>query len=161
MRTLHLALAGALTLGLSTPAAAEVWLKSWDAKGNPVQLRDLRGKVVALTFASRHTQEEATEVNDTLSENAGDDFQVLSVVDMMDIPDMGRGTARKKIAESDKPGLQHVVDDRGSLKRGFSTDPSRRVDILLIDKKGELRGRYNGLYELKAAQKEIEELRNE
>jgi hypothetical protein len=163
MRWLHVTFAGALSLCLATPASAEVWLKSWDAHGNPVQLKDMRGKVVALTFASRHVQEEATEVNDTLSQlpGAGDDVQVLSVVDMMDIPDVGRGTALKRIAQSDRPGLQHVVDDRGSLKRGFGTDPSHKVDILVIDKKGDLRGRYNGLYEIDAAEKKIDELRKE
>jgi hypothetical protein len=161
MRTLHSTLAGLLALCLAIPASAEVWLKSWDAHGNPVQLKDMRGKVVALTFVSRHVREEATEVNDTLAEQAGNDFQVLSVVDMMDIPEVGRGTALKRIAESDRPGLEHLVDDRGSLKRGFATDPAHKVDILVIDKKGDLRGRYNGLYEMDAAQKKIEELRKE
>jgi hypothetical protein len=154
-------LAGALSLVPAPRASAEVWLKSWDAHGNAVELREYRGKVVALTFASRHTQEEATEVNDTLAENAGDDYQVLSVVDMADIPDFGRGSARKRIAEADRPGLQHLVDDRSRLGRAFGTDPRKEVEILVIDKNGDLRGRFDGLRDLAAAQKRIDELRKE
>lgn len=166
MRVLRPALLLVAILGLSTLAGrtadAEVWLKSWDARGNPIQLRDLRGKVVAVTFGSRHVQDEITEVNDTLVAQAGDDFEVLCVVDMMDIPDVGRGTAKKRIADADKPGvLQHLVDDKGSLKRAFEADPRSRVDILLIDKRGELRGHFRGLNELEAATKKVQELRAE
>jgi hypothetical protein len=165
MRTLRLTLAAVLACGLATAhprvAAAEVWLKSWDAHGNPIELREYRGKVVALTFASKHTQDEATEVNDELADLAGDDFQVVSVVDMADIPEFGRGSARKKIWEADRPGLQHLVDDRSRLGPAFGVDPKRQVEILVIDKNGELRGRYDGLRELPAAQKQIQDLRKQ
>src|SRR5690242_15861138 len=124
MRKLVVALA--VVCGLSSLARAEVWLKSYDAHGRPVELRDLRGKVVALTFASKETRDEATEVNDELADLAGDDAVVLCVVDLENVPDFGRGTARKKIAESDRPGLQHVVDEHGALPRAFGVDARSR-----------------------------------
>ena len=166
MRTLRLTLAilvGA-SLGALSPrarGAEEVWLRSWDAHGRPVSLADMRGKVVALTFAGKKTRDEATEINDELSAKAGQDFEVLSSVDLEDIPDFGRGTARKKIAEADVPGaLEHVVDAKGQLRRSFNA-PMDHVTILVIDKRGELRGRYEGLAELQQAEKQIEELRSE
>jgi hypothetical protein len=160
MRT---ALVVAFVFGVSSAATAETWLKSWDAHGRSVQLSDYRGKVVALTFAGKHTRDEATEVNDELAELAGDDAVVLSAVDLEDVPDFGKGTARKKIAESDRPGvLQHVVDDRGTLARAFNADPKQSVAILVIDKNGELRGRFeNGLRDLPQAEKLIRELKDE
>lgn len=159
MRT---ALVVAFVFGLSSAATAETWLKSWDAHGRAVQLSDYRGKVVALTFAGKHTRDEATEVNDELADLAGDDAAVLCVVDLEDVPDFGKGTARKKIAESDKPGLQHVVDERGSLPRAFNVDPKQHVAILVIDKNGDLRGRFEGgLRELPQAEKLITQLKEE
>jgi len=152
----------ALVLGLSSVASAETWLKSWDAHGRPVELRDFRGKVVALTFASKGTRDEVTEVNDELADLAGDSAEVLCVVDLEDVPEFGKGTARKKIAESDKPGLiQHVVDERGSLPRAFNVDARKKVGILVIDKNGELRGRFDGLRDLEKAQKLVEQLKDE
>jgi hypothetical protein len=158
MRT---ALVVAFVFGLSSAATAETWLKSWDAHGRPVALSDYRGKVVALTFAGKHTRDEATEVNDELSDLSGDDAAVLCVVDLEDIPEFGKGTARKKIADSDKPGLQHVVDERGALPRAFNVDPRQHVSILVIDKNGDLRGRFDGLRELPQAEKLIKELKEE
>jgi len=157
----RVALALAFLLAVTAGASAEVWLKSWDAHGRPVELRDLRGKVVALTFASKHTRDEATEVNEELADLSDDDAQVLSVVDLEDVPDFGRGTARKRIAESDRPGLQHVVDERGSLPRAFGVDATRRVAILVIDKSGELRGRFDGLRDIQQAERLIEQLKKE
>ena len=153
-----------LLLGVPAVRAAEeqVWLRSFDAGGQPYDLSAERGRVVALTFASRHTRDEAEEVNDTLSAQAGEDFQVVSVVDFMDVPQIGRGSARKQVAQHDRPGrIQFLVDDTGQLKRSFHVDPRSRVDILVIDQHGVLRGRYAGIGQLDDALREIDQLRKE
>jgi hypothetical protein len=157
-----LALMLALAFSLAHVAQAATWLRSWDAHGRPFDLRSLRGKVVALTFGGRHTQDEVTEVNDELAQEAGRDFQVLCVVDLTEVPGVGRGGALKKIAEADRPGeLEHLVDDHGSLRRPFEVSPDERVDILILDKNGDLRARYVGLREVPDALKKIAELRAE
>jgi hypothetical protein len=160
MRTLRLVLAVVLTLGLSSIAGAEVWLNSKDAQGHPFSLGDLRGKIVALTFAGRHTEDDATEINDELANGAGGDMEVVCVVDLSTVPHVGHKTALKRITESDRPGvLQHLVDERGSLHQSFDVRPDARVDILIIDKNGELAGRYQGLQGVPEAKKKIAELR--
>lgn len=123
-----------------------VWLHGFDGQGRTFDLRSLRGQVVVLTFGSRATRDEVSEVNDALSNLAEPGrVRVVSVVDMEGIPGYANNMARRKIAESDKEGrLQHVVDDGGALKRAFGVDPQRQVDIFVIDKSGALKGRFIG-----------------
>jgi hypothetical protein len=143
-------------------ADEQVWLRSFDATGQPYDLSSERGRVVALTFASRHMRDEAEEVNDALSARAGEDFQVVSVVDFTDVPQIGWGSAKKQVARHDRPGrIQFLVDETGQLKHAFRVDPRSRVDILVIDQQGILRGRYAGLRQLDDAVREIERLRHD
>jgi hypothetical protein len=159
MRTWTVSLA--VAAALCGVASAEVSLKSSDARGRPVQLKDYRGKVVAVTFASKETRDESTEVNDELATLSDRDALVLSVVDMESIPHFGRKTAFKKIARSDRPGLQHVVDEHGEVAHSFGVDPRSQVAILIVDKNGGLRGRFDGLRELPQAQHLMEQLKQE
>lgn len=146
---------------LASPALADVVrLHARDGRGNPFSLESQRGKIVALTFGSKSTKDEAKRVNDRLAEHAGNDFEVVSVVDFEDIPDVAKGMARDKVAKSDRPGkMQHVVDPDGEIARSLHVDAKSHVDILVLDKRGVVRGRYNGERDLPLAQKKISELR--
>jgi hypothetical protein len=129
-----------------------------DGRGRQFHFEKTRGKVVALTFGSRNTQQEARLVNEDLRRRAGRDFTVVSVVDFEGIPVGGRDMARRKVMESDKFGLKHLVDDDGSLAKELGARPTQAVDIFVIDRDGRLVGRYDE-DSLKAAEQQIETLR--
>jgi len=137
------------------------WLHGFDARGREITLGSLRGQVVAITFVGRHTRDEATYINDDLQRLAEPGrMTVVSVVDLEDVPHIGHNTALSKIAESDRPGLMHLVDESGRLKQGFGVDPAHRVTILVLDRDGAVRGRFDGEAGLPAALKLIEQLKS-
>jgi hypothetical protein len=147
-RLLGAALALVLALA-SLRAAAEpqyAWLRGWDARGHSFDLSSLRGQVVALTFVSRETRDEATDINDELSQHARPgDVTVVSVVDLEDVPQIGRKSAHKKIAESELPGrLRFVVDPNGALAASFRVDARHEVPIFVIGRDGQVLGRFSG-----------------
>ena len=153
----------ALALAISTPGFADVgpmvWLKGWDGRGQAFDLQSVRGRFVALTFCSRWTKDEAAKVHGALSGRG--DVLVVSVVDFAGVPNFARGYARRKIAEHDQQGrILHLVDEQGGLKRAFQTDPERRVDILVIDRDGSLKGRFSGEKQVPDALRLIDQLRS-
>ena len=154
------ALSYTVTAAVEEPQYA--WLHGFDARGNQITLGSMRGQVVALTFVGRNTREEAEAINEELGRLVEPGrMSVISVVDLEDVPSIGHGMALHKIAESDRPGLIHLVDDAGRLKDAFHVDPTRRVSILVLDRQGQLRGRFEGEMQLPAAIKLIHELEAE
>jgi hypothetical protein len=142
------------------PPVEYAWLSALDAHGRPVSLGDYRGQVVALTFASRETRDESTDINDELTELAKPgNMTVLSVVSLESVPGIGMGMARGKIAESDRPGLLHLVDEHGALKGAFHVEPKKDVDIFVIDRDGAVRGHFVGEAGLPAAVRLIKDLK--
>jgi hypothetical protein len=151
----------ALSFSLTAARAQgeHAWLHAYDARGRSVSLGQFRGQVVALTFVGRGTRDVATDINDELSSRAQPGrMTVLSVVDLEDIPSFGRHTALDKIADSDRPGLTHVVDGAGKLSQSFHVDPKHRVTIFVVDKEGVVRGRFEDEAGLPAALRLIEQL---
>jgi hypothetical protein len=141
-------------------ASAPVAIRGRDGLGRAFDLVDLRGRIVAVTFASRYTRKEASKVNDALSaEGAGGDVAVVSVIDLVGVPTFAHGYARRKAAEADRDGrVRHLVDD-GELRERFGARPAERVDILIIGRDGSLKGRYAGERELEAALRHVQTLR--
>jgi len=131
-------------------------LSAADGRGQSFDLSSLRGNVVAVTFVSRYTQDEAIRVNDALG--ARSDVKVVSVVDFAGIPGFVHGYAKKKVAESDGR-VMHLCDERGALKRQFGAHPDKHVDIFIVDREGGLRGRFEGQQQLEAALRLLDELR--
>jgi hypothetical protein len=138
-----------------------VWLRAQDGHGRPFDLQRVRGQVVALTFASRYTRDEADRVHAALLNHAAEgDMVVVNVVDLMGIPGIFHGYARRKAAEHDREGrIIHVVDEEGELRRNFQVDPRKRVDILVLDREGTLRGRFAGAGQLEDAIRLVDQLR--
>jgi hypothetical protein len=155
----------ALLLAAATVAGASarqlVWLRGCDGRGRPFDLLQLRGQVVALTFASRYTRDEGAAINNALVARAnGGDLEVVSVVDLVGVPSLFQGYAKRKIAEHDQEGrIRHLIDEQGRLRRAFQVQPDKRVDILIIDRQGALRGRYTGRQQLDEAFRLIDQLR--
>jgi hypothetical protein len=129
-------------------AGEPICLRAVDARGRFFDLVEARGRPVAITFASRYTQNEAARVNAAF---VGRDVFVVTVVDLVGVPSLFHGYARRKAAEHDGARVRHVVDGDGRLRRAFAADPARRVDILIVDGDGELSGRFVGAAQLDAA----------
>jgi hypothetical protein len=138
-----------------------VWLRAWDGHGRPFDLQQVRGQLVALTFGSRYTRDEAARINETLASHAlGGDLIVISIVDLAGVPSFAHGYAKRKVAEHDQQGrIQFLIDEQGRLKQAFKADPQRRVDILVLDRDGALRGRFVGRQQVEDAVRLIDELR--
>jgi hypothetical protein len=139
----------ALVILIAGAAAAErqfAWLRGWDGHGRAFDLASLRGQVVVLTFASKATRDEASDINDELIKHAvPGDVSVVSVIDLEDIPGFGYKTARKRIADADQPGLiHHLVDEHGALRRSFRVDPLHEVPIFVIGRDGAVLGQFTG-----------------
>jgi hypothetical protein len=161
VRSVVLALALFVT---STSLASDhprVWLHGWNSNGQPFDLTSLRGQVVAVTFCSRYTKDEAARIHDALMSRAANGLMsVVSVVDFAGVPGFAHGYARRKIAEHDQAGrLLHLVDEQGNLKHAFQTDPEHRVDILIVDRDGSLRGRFRGENQVADALRLLDALR--
>jgi hypothetical protein len=153
---------GVALLGFARPASARslVMLNGADSHGRPFDLRSLRGEVVAVTFTSRYTQNEAHKINEALRARTGDDFAVVTVVNLVGVPSLFHGYAKRRISEEQaKTHVRHVVDENDRLKQEFNVDPAKRVDILVIDKDGTLRGRFTGEKQLQDAVRLIDQLR--
>ncbi len=152
----------ALVLGAAGGAFAArqyAWLRGWDSHGRPFDLASLRGQIVLLTFAAKNTRDEATDINDQLAEKAKPgEISVVSVVDLENVPDYGHGVARKKIRESDQPGLHHLVDDNGALRRSFHVDPRKQVDIFVVGRDGAVLGHFVGESGVQEALKLVDSL---
>ena len=136
--TLTLALASFST---ANAQGALVSLRGLDARGQAFDLSQLRGKVVAITFTSRYTQDEATRVHAKLSGLS--DVQVVSIVDFMGIPAIAHGYARRKVAEADGR-VMHLCDEKSALHGSFGARPDKQVDIFIIDRDGGMRGHFVG-----------------
>ena len=137
-----------------------VWLNGSDSHGRPFDLRTLRGQVVALTFTSRYTKDEAHKINSALGARVDHNFSVVTVVDLVGVPSLFHGYAKRRIADEENRGpIRHVVDEGGRIKQSFGVEPDKRVDILVIDQQGELRGRFCGERQLVDAERLIDQLR--
>jgi hypothetical protein len=138
-----------------------VALRGHDGHGRHFDLSSMRGQVVAVTFASRFTRSEADRVNNALMSHAAEgDMMVINVVDFGGIPSLFHGYARRKAAEHDQPGkIYHLADESGEIRRQFQVEPGKRVDILVIDRDGSLRGRFSGSGQVDEAARLVDQLR--
>ena len=145
MRTLALL----VTLAVAAPAFATPTIN--DANGQSYALDGVRGRPVALIVTSRYTRKDAERINDALTPLAGH-VEVITAVDFMGIPGLFHGYARRKIREAQTRSPIHMlVDEHGQWRRFFGVAPDKRVDILVLDRDGMLRGRFAGPKEIHAA----------
>lgn len=146
-----------VALAYAAPAHADppapIRLCGHDGHGRAFDLASTRGHVVALTFASRYTARQADQIHEALLRRSGSGaLIVVDVVDLDGVPSLFQGYARRRVAEHDRPGrVLHLIDDGGVLRRQLGADPMRRVDILILDRRGALRGRFVGPGGLPAA----------
>jgi hypothetical protein len=74
---------------------------------------------------------------------------VVSVVDLRDVAHIANTLAIKQIRKSDRTGkILHILDKDGRIACGFGIDPSRNVDMILVDRHGQLLGRFAGVEQL-------------
>jgi hypothetical protein len=124
-----------------------------DGLGHPFRLDETRGGLVAVTLASRYTRHEAERVNAYFEPLAARGaLHVVSVIDFMGIPSLFHGYARRRIADAARRSpIRFIVDEEGRWRSFFQARPESRVDVILIDRDGNLRGHFAGEAELAAA----------
>jgi hypothetical protein len=123
-----------------------------DPNGAPYALAASRGRPIALIVVSRYTRKDAERINDVLTPIAGNNVEVITAVDFMGIPGLFHGYARRKIREAQSHSrIRMLVDEHGQWRRWFGVAPDKRVDILVLDRSGMLRGRFSGPKEAHAA----------
>ena len=123
-----------------------------DPNGHPFTLAASRGRPVALIVVSRYTRKDAERINVALTPLARRNVDVITAVDFMGIPGLFHGYARRKIREAQtRSPIRMLVDEHGQWRRFFGVAPDKRVDILVLDRAGVLRGRFAGPKEVHAA----------
>jgi hypothetical protein len=135
----------------------QITLRGADARGQWFDVASERGHLVAITFASRTTADDARTINDALANHG---VFVVSVVDLRDVPRIAHNLALKKIRKSDRPGkMLHLVDSDGHISRQLGVDPRRQVDVILVDRAGQMLGRFAGVEELGEIEQRIDHAR--
>lgn len=131
-----------------------------------------RGNVVVIVVVSRYTQKESYFVSWKLGTRLRDgDFRMMTVIDFIGIPRFGfiYDIARKRIlketsqsnAELAKHGvspIEYICDMKETLRDKLNADPRHRVDVIVLDKTGQLRGHFDGGKDIDKAIKLIDEL---
>lgn len=160
MRSFIFSLAFVSCVGIASLALAlPVCISGTSAQGHAFRLDDDRGRVVAITLVSRYTRKELERINAALVSELGPDVKMVTVVDFMGIPRLFHGYARRKVVEGTlHTPVQFLVDDRGSWRTALGAAPDKRVDIIVIDRDGELRGHFVGAGEIEPARRLIREL---
>ncbi len=157
---LHLLLP-VLLVRAATALATPVELAGTDVNGHPLDLTKLRDQVVVVDIASRYTEAEATHVNQALAPLVRPGrVVVVSVVDMMGIPDTMFEYVQKRVIDSSLGSpIVYLVDLAGQWRAALALDPSRHVGMVVIDRRGEVRGRYASDEELPALMHLVAQLR--
>jgi hypothetical protein len=160
VRAIIVTLAFALCNTLAGSALAlPVRIGGDSAQGHAISLDDYRGRVVAITLVSRYTRKELERVNAALVGEIGPDVTMMTVVDFIGIPRLFHGYARRKVAEgAAHTVVQFLVDDRGSWRMALDAAPDKRVDIIVLDREGELRGHFVGVSDIERARRLIRDL---
>lgn len=122
----------------------------------------LHGNVVVITVVSRYTEKESYFVNWKLGTRLRDgDFRMLTVIDFIGIPRFGfiYNIARKRISkETAGSQVEFICDTTEKIRDVLHADPRHRVDIIVLDRNGMIRGHFNGAQEIEQALKLIDEL---
>lgn len=162
MKAVHVALLALVTIASAARADQLALLRAVDAHGQPLDPAKLRGEVVAVTFCSRYTQREVGAINERLQAAARPgDTEVISVIDFEGIPRLFHDYARRRVRESEQKGggVKHLIDEQGKLKHLFDADPRRRIDILVLDREGNVRGHFIGAGQVDDAMRLMNDLR--
>jgi hypothetical protein len=130
-----------------------------------VQSDKYLGNVVVITVVSRYTEKESYYVNwrlgTRLRDNDNSNLQMITIIDFIGIPRFGLiyDYARKRILkETAGSPVKYICDTTEKLRTQLSADPRHRVDIIVLDKTGEVRGHFAGSKDIDAAIKLIDEL---
>lgn len=149
-------------------------IRAASSDGEWIQSDSLRGNVVVVTVVSRYTEKESYYVNWRLGTRLRDgDFRMITVIDFIGIPrfgfiyDYARKRILKETTRSNNELKQHgiapikyICDMKEMLRRPLNADPRHRVDIIILDKTGEIRGHFHGAQQIDAAIKLIDQLVN-
>ncbi len=127
-----------------------------------IQSDHLRGQVLVITIVSRYTEKDSYYVNAKLGTRLKDkDLNMITIIDFIGIPHWGiiYDYARKRILkETANSPVKYICDTTDRLRTALHADPKHRVDIIVLDKAGEIRGHFFGVKDVDNAIKLIDEL---
>jgi hypothetical protein len=137
------------------------------------QTDKLHGNVVVITVVSRYTKKESYFVNWKISSKLinNKNLKMMTVIDFIGIPHSGfvynyarhriiNETSRvnnQLIMQGASP-IEYICDVSETLRNTLNADPRHRVDIIILDKNGEVRGHFYGASGIADAIKLIEQL---
>jgi len=113
------------------------------------------GSIVVIVSMSRYTEREAREVNWSLTRLGG--VKLFTIVDFAGIPHFLYNYARHRIIRKIRRS-EVICDFDQRLSSQLNTDPRHRVDIIVLNKDGEIRGHFKGAVEINSVIKLIDEL---
>lgn len=137
----------------STSLAQKVDLQGPDAVWNWHKTADDLGKVTVITIVSRYTEKESYKVNGALELrlNEKKDFKLFTVIDFVGIPKMFWNFARHRIVKETRHSNADFICDAPDMhfpqkpwREILGADPVHRVDILILDKQGNVRYHLQG-----------------
>ncbi len=158
------AIALVCSAAISLPWAEELGtpsrLRARDAHGHLFDIADFDGQVVVLTVASRKTAHEARTISSRLSSVVSPGrVAVVALVNLESVPWFAIRYAKRRVAEEAAHSRFIVLPDEGGrLCRRLAV---RGAEILLFDRRGQLRYRFRGTTELEQALQTVEELQQE
>jgi len=119
------------------------------------------GNVVVITVYSRYTERSGRQVNWELTKRLGGNAKFFTVIDFIGIPHFLFNFARNRIAKKMRGSIEVICDTTGKLRKQLNAEPRNRVDVVILDRKGEIRGHFNGIREIEPAIKLVNELTRE
>jgi hypothetical protein len=153
-------IACALSVMGSPARGAPLTIVGTDARGGAVRIDEHRGRVVLITLVSRYTRGELEKINAALAGELGTQVRLFTVVDFVGIPRLFHGYARRKVAESEaRTPARLLVDDRGAWRSALGAVPDKRVDIIVLDAGGEVRGHFVGVHQVEEVRRLVRALR--
>ena len=141
-----------LALSGSVASADPLHLEAPDSHGAIWRVDAAHGRPVAIALTSRYSRREAERVNAVLEPLAGGNATIVCIIDFGGIPSLFHNYARHKVAEAAaRSPIVFLVDEHSRLREPLHSHPERRVDILVLDGTGQLRGHFTGESQLSAA----------
>ena len=120
----------------STAMALQMGEKAPDFKlndqfGKTWELSELSGKVVVVVAANKDSGRDMGPWFDNLKSAYGDKIRLLGLMDLHNIPAIGRGIAKSRIRKETKDPL--MLDFKGSIGKAYQTNSKTPV-VVVIDK---------------------------
>lgn len=118
-----------------------------DQFGKTWELAKLNDEVVVVVAADKNSGRDMGPWVDNLKSTYGDKIRLLGLMDLHDIPWIGRGIAKSRIKKETKDPL--MLDFKGSTGKAYEANSKAPV-VVVIDRTSVSKAAHNGKYSDKA-----------